>query len=85
MIAETVWLEWVERLGGWGVLVFVVWWMMRRSDVRDTLMQAAFAKLSEAVDTFAEVERQNRADHKEILDTLSRCHKKIEAREKGDG
>jgi hypothetical protein len=84
MIADApVWLEWVERLGGWGVVCFVVWWMMRRSDARDKMLQAAFEKLGTAVDTFADVERNNRCDHEKILDTLDRVEQQVQAKKGG--
>ncbi len=70
------WMQWIERLGGWAVVVFICWWMMRRSDSRDRLLQAAFEKLGDAVDTFSEIERQNRQDHNKIVETLDRMEKK---------
>lgn len=50
-------MELVERLGGWAVVVGMCWWMMRRSDARDKLIQSAFEKLGTAVDTFSSIER----------------------------
>lgn len=84
MIAETTsWLPWVKDLGGWGALLLVVWWMMRRSDARDKMLQAAFEKLGTAVDTFSDVERNNRCDHEKILDTLDRVEQQTQPKKRG--
>lgn len=64
--------EIVERWAGWGVLIVVLIWFMKRSDTRDKLMQDAFTKLSEAVNALAGIEKQNSEDHKSIVETLDR-------------
>lgn len=76
-VVDMEWMEWVERLGGWAVVVFVCWWMMKRSDVRDKLLQAAFEKLGTAVETFSKIEQQNHQDHQAINDSLKRIEDKV--------
>ena len=63
-------LEWVERLGGWAVVCFICWWMMRRSDSRDVTLQRALEKLSDAVDQIVDIERSNTRDHERIMEKL---------------
>jgi hypothetical protein len=44
-------MEWVERLGGWGVLVLIVRWMMTRLDRRDHQMDDMILSLQDSVRT----------------------------------
>ena len=56
-------LEWVERFGGWAVVLAVVRWMMARIDrLIDTFERA--------IDTFHGFEREERKVHEEILRRL---------------
>lgn len=70
------WTPWIDRGIAIAMLVFVCRWMMQRSDIRDTLLQGAFEKLSQAVDTFSSIEKQNCEDHLEIIKALKRIEKK---------
>lgn len=72
-------LELLERYAGWGVLIVVLVWFMKRSDARDKLMQQAFEKLSQAVDALTGIERENSDDHKEIIRTLDRIEKNTDS------
>jgi hypothetical protein len=56
-------LDWVERLGGWGVLVLVVRWMMTRQD-------RTITALERAVTQFERFERDEEKMHAEILRRL---------------
>jgi len=74
--------EWVERLGALAMVCVFCWWMMKRADARDNLLEKAFDKMGKAVDklgtavdTFAKIEQQNRHDHQTIIESLNRVEK----------
>lgn len=55
-------LDWVERLGGWAVVLIIVRWMMSRID---TMIEG----WQRALDQFARFEEHEESVHKEIVQT----------------
>jgi len=55
----TKWFMWVERLGGWGVVLLIVKWFMASTDRQ-------VKALERAVSTFSEYQTEYRASHDRI-------------------
>jgi hypothetical protein len=80
-------LDWIERLGGWGVVLLVVRWMMSRIDAdrrehRETTRELV-GSMQAALDQFARFESEEHDTHdrivatqREILVELLRLRKK---------
>ena len=67
-------LAWVERLGGWGVVLLIVKWMMRHMDrLGDELRAAvaAFTAFREEESRAHEIIRRTQID---ILDEIKQIH-----------
>ena len=71
------WMDWVERFGGWGVVILIVRWMMTRIDRMIDNFELALKKFDQheteelvyrahAKHDFADL----KDDHKEIIDIL---------------
>jgi len=69
-----VWLEWVERLGGWAVVVFVIRYFMQSRVIENREhsenMTALIIEFRRSVDSFKEFEDENRTTHEVIVDGL---------------
>jgi len=58
-------LDWVERLGGWGVVAFIVYWGMRRMDkMIDTFQQS--------LRVFQKFEQAEERTHRELREVQNR-------------
>ena len=68
------WLGWVERLGGWAVVVYVIRYFMhcRVDENREHKeeMAALIGTWKQAVDSFQEFEDENRTTHEVIVESL---------------
>lgn len=64
-------LEWVERLGGWGVVLLIVRWMMTRID-------KMIEGWSAALEQFARFEKSEEELHQRIVSTQYEILKSIE-------
>lgn len=75
------WMDWVERFGGWGVVILVVRWMMTRMDRMIDNFEEALEKFGkhEVEETVNRSQVRHdfshlHEDHKEILDKLEEVH-----------
>jgi len=65
-------MEWVERLGGWGAVIWIVQRMMRSGDADRELFRAA-------IDEFRSFRAQEDAVHRAMIQTQERILAQIEA------
>ncbi len=68
------WLGWVERLGGWAVVVYVIRYFMHCRTAENKEHKQEMVSLvgtwKQAVDSFQEFESENRTTHEVIVDSL---------------
>ena len=71
----TTW-QMIERLGGWAVLVLILFWMTRRFDRQSDDVRNVIKKFGEAVETFRKFEEEERRTHDTILAELRQLRDK---------
>ena len=76
-------LEWIERLGGWGVVVWVVVTMMRsnerdRADHKEEVVAIIDAH-DRAITKFEDLNRAEREAHSDIKASLTRIEERQRA------
>jgi hypothetical protein len=80
---ETDILEWVERLGGWGVVIWVVAYFMRENKADRESHEEEMTKLvnsfSNAINSFQEHGEEERKMHQKVLDELRALPDRIRA------
>jgi hypothetical protein len=62
-------IPWIERLGGWGVVILVVRWQMTRMDRMLDGLDKSVSMFAESLSTFQEFERESRRVHDIIVST----------------
>lgn len=73
-------MAWVERLGGWAVVLVVVRWMMSRIDRTISGLEKSVATFSEALATFREYEQAEVEAHREIASSQQRILDELKRR-----
>jgi hypothetical protein len=73
-------MEWVERLGGWGVVVWVVWRMMRSNERMIEAGEEDRRVFRAAVDEFRKYRSEDDRAHRDIIDTQKNIIEAMRAR-----
>lgn len=73
-------MEWVERLGGWGVVLLVVRWMMSRHDKMTEALTDSNRALTDSVAAYGEFQRTNDDAHRQIVHTLEEIRDAVRLR-----
>lgn len=75
-VAAVNYLEWLERLGGWAVVVWIVAYFMKEARAErvahEKEIEALVDTWSEVVETFKTFETEERKTHEEILKVLEK-------------
>jgi len=74
MMPDPTLLDWVERLGGWGVVVYIVWWGTQHANKTRIQVDKMIETFRLAVQSFQTFEREERDAHEKILKRLQDIH-----------
>jgi hypothetical protein len=72
-------MEWIERLGGWAVVLVIVRWMMQRIDQGQKDAREDRALFREALDAFKSYQASEDRVHADINASLERVEGKVDA------
>ena len=78
-VAGEVALQWVERIGGWAVVLLIVRWMMARMDRQGDHVEALIAQFSEAIKVFRDGQMEEERVHSRITEQVSNLDARLGA------
>ena len=71
-------LEWIERFGGWVVVLVIVRWMMSRMDRQAGQVDALIVEFKKAIDVFRGLQMEEDRVHAKITSSLDDIEKNLE-------